>query len=186
MRKLSLDEKWVEFTVQELNIRNICYWPDFDQTLRWHFSRQHLSLQHLSISGISLLLLPRFWTKVPGTIHNRCQSSWYLSRQHLPISGISQPKPNLIFWIKIFIGPKFCWPKFFWTQNFCRPKIFVDPKFLWIQIFLNSKFYGPKILCSQNFLNLNFLDLTFFYPNFFEPHFFYLILTWMQQKHKKK
>ena len=141
-----------------------CYCPDFDRTLK----------------------------EGSWDIHNRCQlSRWHLSRQHLswqhlPISGISQPKPNLIFWIKIFIGPKFCWPKFFWTQNFCRPKIFVDPKFLWIQIFLNSKFYGPKILCSQNFLNLNFLDLTFFYPNFFEPHFFYLILTWMQQKHKKK
>ena len=49
----------------------ICYWPDFDKTLkvgswthleqilsRWHLSRQHLSWQQLSILGIFQLYWP--------------------------------------------------------------------------------------------------------------------------------
>ena len=52
-----------------------CYWPDLDETLKvgscehlnrfqlsgWHLSMQHLPSHHLSISGISQLLLTRFW-----------------------------------------------------------------------------------------------------------------------------
>ena len=56
------------------------YRPDFDQTLKvgssdhleqlklsqWHLSSQHLSWRHLSISGISQLLLTRFWPNFKG------------------------------------------------------------------------------------------------------------------------
>ena len=59
-----------------------CYQLDFDQTLKvssWehlqrfqlsqcHLSRQHLSWWHLSTSGISQLLLTRFWWNFKGSI----------------------------------------------------------------------------------------------------------------------
>ena len=52
--------------------------PNFDQTLKvtsweqipqssWNLSRQHLSWRHLSISGISQLLLTRFWWNFKGS-----------------------------------------------------------------------------------------------------------------------
>ena len=73
---------------QKLNVSNIavvtdylnCYWPDFYETLKvtsWeqleqipqsssNLSMQHLSSRHLSISGISQLLLTRFWWNFTG------------------------------------------------------------------------------------------------------------------------
>ena len=63
-----------------------CYRPDFDQTLKvdswdhldlfqlsWrHLFRQHLSWQHLSISGISRLLLTRFWPNFKSRLLGPC------------------------------------------------------------------------------------------------------------------
>ena len=58
---------------------------------------QHLSSRHLSISGISQLLLTRFWWNFTGKFlgTSRKDSNCHLSRQHLLwwhlyISGISQ------------------------------------------------------------------------------------------------
>ena len=128
----------------------ICYWPDFDQTLKvgssdhleqlklsqLHLSSQHLSSRHLSISGISQLLLSRFWPNIKGRFLG---PFWTDSNCH----GDLWPGnicPGHICPAQEYLT---CyWPNFeqtFWTQFlqtliYFGPKMILDPKFFWTKI----------------------------------------------------
>ena len=64
--------------------------------------------------------------------------------------------------------------KFFWTQNYFKPKILLVPKFVWpqfssdVNFFFDSKFFlGPKFFSNPNFLGPIFWTQNFFHPLFF-------------------
>ena len=105
-----------------------------------HLSGQHLSRRHLSISGISQLLLTRFWpnfkvsflglslTNVKMTF---VQATFDLAKS-VHISNMSAVTEPIL--IKLF------WPKFFFDLNFFLLKINLDP------IFFDQNFFFYQIL----------------------------------------
>ena len=143
----------------------------------WHLSRQHLSWRHLSISAISQLLITWFWPNFKGRFLG---PSWTDSNYHGDICrgnifhGDICPYQEYIscywqnfqqtFWdyflgALILLDHNFVPPKFFWTEQFFRPKLLensiFDLTFFWPVIFLDQhflliQFFGTKMFVSRN------------------------------------
>ena len=154
-----------------------------------------MSWRHLSISGISQLILTRFWPNFkcrflgpsltdanshndicqgnicPGNIfpyHEYLSYNWpwpYFLNQNC--FGIQK---NIL--TQNFFEPKFiCDPKLFWTQNFWDPKFFwtancFQPNFFWRKIL-----FGLKNFLIQNYFIPRILDSKYFLDFFFNKDF---------------
>ena len=138
-----------------------------------HLSRQHLSWRPLSISGLSQLLLTRFWPKF------KCR-----------FLGTSSTNANCHGNIcSGNICPGNIYPKFFLTQNLLGRKTFLDLHF-WTQICLNPKCFVPKNFLDPNFFwtqnccgPQNFFgQKNFFDPNSFRPKIFFDTKSYFIQK----
>ena len=153
-------------------------------------SRQHLSWRRLNISGISQLLLTRFWPNFECRFLNRCKLLWWhFSRQNMSWWYLSMSQLLLTQFWPNFLGPifgglnfcgpkffrqKFSCPKFFWTKNyFCTQFTFyfLDPTFFWTntsftKIFWIKFFFSPELCWTTIVLTKNYL-IKFFWPRFF-------------------
>ena len=115
-----------------------------------HLSRQHLSWRPLSISGLSQLLLTRFWPKFKcrflGTSSTNANCHGNICSGNI-CPGNIYPKffltQNLLgrktFLDLHFLDPNLLKPKMFCTQKFFGPKFFLDSKLLWTPKFFWAK-----------------------------------------------
>ena len=131
--------------------------------------------------SISQLLLPWFEpnSKVPGTIFNSYQLSWWhflrqhTSQEHLYITSICQL-------LLIQFGPNFKGSvhgaifnrtKVFWTQKFL-PKIFLWPKSVFrLKISLTKIFFATKIFFQPKSFDHFFTDLLHSLKSFQAEHY---------------
>ena len=149
-----------------------CYWPDFDQTLNvgtWEPLEQiptvtvtfvnatFVLVTYISISGISQMLLARFWPNFKGRFLGRsltdancygdiwqgniCPGNICPYQQYLNCywSDFDQ-----IFWHN-FGGLNFCRPHSFWTKLFWTKEFFI-PKSFWPKFFLTRFFLTYPVI----------------------------------------
>ena len=150
---------------------------------------QHLSWQHLSISGISKLLLNRFWWNFKGNFLGTsrtdsnfqvdicsgnicpgdiCPYQEYLSCYRLNFDQTLRVDSKKKFFL--FLEPDH------FTQKFCIQNL-LDSKFVGPQSFLDPKFFWKWIFLTFIFLTKTFWNLILFWLKIFlDPRL--LGLTW--------
>ena len=132
-----------------------------------------MSRQHLSISGISQLLLTRFWPNFKGrflglfwTDFNYCSNIF--PGNICPVNICPYQENLSCHWLNF---DQTLWTKILGTLIFFDQILFLDQKFCLTQIFFGSNIFWQKIFV-QNVFWPYFFWQTFLWTQFFDKHFY--------------